>query len=119
MGSIGTCRAADSILISQLSYKRYDADVTALSDDPYELLIDTTEGGFFNRQRRRTYRIEWAESYDFAPRHFAGTHQWKAGLNYAYSSYDGQETFLPVTLIGSSNAPIEQHLVHGADFVRD
>ncbi len=32
----------------------------------------------------------------------------KAGLNYAYSSYDGQETFLPVTIVGTSNAPIEQ-----------
>jgi len=100
--------STDSILISQLSYKQYDADVTALSNDPYELLIDTTEGGFFNRQGRRTYRMEWAESYNFAPRRFAGTHQLKAGLNYAYSSYDGRETFLPVTLVGSSATPIER-----------
>jgi carboxypeptidase family protein len=100
--------ASNSILISQGSYKRYDADVTALSDDPYELLIDTAEGGFFNRQGRRTHRFEWEESYDLAPRHLAGTHELKAGLNYAYSSYDGQETFLPVTIVGASNAPVEQ-----------
>jgi CarboxypepD_reg-like domain len=99
---------SNSILLSQFSFKRYDADITALSDDPYELLIDTTEGGLFNRQGRRTYRFEWAESYNFAPRYFAGTHQWKVGLNYAYSSYDGQETFMPVTLIGSTGAPIER-----------
>ena len=65
-------RGADSVLVSQLSYKRYDADVTAQSNDPYQLLIDTTEGGFFSRQARRTYRYEWAESYDFSPRHFSG-----------------------------------------------
>ena len=99
---------SDSILISQFSYKRYDADVTALSDDPYQLLIDTAEGGFFNRQRRQTYRFEWEESYNFAQRQLLGTHRIKAGLNYAYSSYDGQETFLPVTIIGASSAPIER-----------
>ena len=98
---------ADSALISQLSFKRYDADVTAQSNDPFQLLIDTTEGGFFNRQARQTYRFESEETYNFSPRHFLGTHQLKAGLNYAYSSYDGREAFLPVELIGASGAPIE------------
>ena len=99
---------SQSLLISQLSYKRYDADVTALSDDPYELLIDTTEGGFFNRQDRRTYRFEADETYNFAPRHLLGTHQLKAGLSYSYSTFDGREAFLPVTIIGVSGAPLER-----------
>jgi hypothetical protein len=98
----------DSVLTSQLTYKRFDADVTAISNNPYQLLIDTTEGGFFNRQARRTYRFEWGETYTFAPRHLLGTHQLRAGSNYAYSSYDGQEAFLPVTIIGASGAPIER-----------
>ena len=98
----------ESILVSQISYKRYDADVTALSGDPYELLIDTTEGGFFNPQGRRGNRFEWEETYNFAPRHLRGTHKFKAGLNYAYSSYDGHETFLPVTILDASGAPIER-----------
>ena len=98
---------ANSVLISQLSYKRYDADVTAQSNDPYQLLIDTSEGGFFNRQARRTYRTEWSESYNFSPRHFLGTHQLRAGSNYAYSSYHGREVFLPVEIIGASGAAIE------------
>jgi Carboxypeptidase regulatory-like domain len=98
----------DSVLTSQLTYKRFDADVTAINNDPYQLLIDTTEGGFFNRQARRTYRFEWGETYSFAPRHFLGTHQLRAGSNYAYSSYDGQEAFRPVTIISASGAPIEQ-----------
>jgi len=97
----------ESALISQISYKRFNADITAPTNDPYQLLVETTEGGFFNRQARRTYRVEWQEIYQFAPRHFLGTHQWKAGSNYTYSSYDGRETFLPVEIIGSSGVPIE------------
>ncbi|WP_035352852.1 TonB-dependent receptor [Edaphobacter aggregans] len=107
----------ESALVSQLSYKRYDADVTAQSDDPYQLLIDTTNGGFFNRQGRRTYRLEGNESYEFSPRHFLGTHQMRAGLNYAYASYDGREAFLPVEIIGVSGAPIERiHFTDASSF---
>jgi hypothetical protein len=98
----------ESALISQISYKRYDADITAPNNDPYQLLVETTKGGFFNRQARRTYRSEWQEIYQFDPRKFVGTHQWKVGLNYAHSSYDGRETFLPVDIIGTSGAPIER-----------
>ena len=98
---------AESALISQLTFKNYDADVTAQSDDPYQLLIDTTEGGYFNRQARQTDRLEWEETYNFSPRRYLGTHQLKAGLNYAYSSYDGREAFLPVTIVGASGLPIE------------
>ncbi|MFY9936062.1 MAG: carboxypeptidase regulatory-like domain-containing protein [Silvibacterium sp.] len=98
---------ADSALISQLNFKNYDADVTGQSNDPYQLLIDTTDGGYFNRQARRTYRVEWEETYNFSPRHLLGTHQPKVGLNYAYSSYDGREVFLPVEIIGASGTPIE------------
>jgi hypothetical protein len=99
---------AESALISQLSYKTFDADVTAQSDEPYQLLIETTEGGYFNRQKRTTWRFEGQESYQFSPRQFLGTHQFKAGLNYARSSYDGRQIFLPVELIGVSGSPIER-----------
>ena len=102
--AIGT----ESALISQLSYKTYDADVTAQSDEPYKLLIDTTEGGYFNRQNRNTWRFEGQESYQFAPRQFLGSHQLKAGLNFDHASYDGRQVFLPVELIGVAGSPIER-----------
>ena len=57
---------AESALISQLNFKTYDAAVTAQSDQPYQLLIDTTEGGYFNRQERNTWRFEVQETYQFA-----------------------------------------------------
>jgi len=96
------------LLSSQFSYKRFDADITAQSDDPYRLLIETTEGGFFNRQARRTSRTSWQENYQFAPWRFAGSHQFTVGLSYEHSDYEGRQTFLPVEIDGSSNEPVER-----------
>jgi hypothetical protein len=98
----------DSVLTSQVSFKTYDADTTPEGTGPYQLLIDTTEGGFFNRQSRKTDRLEWQENYAFAPRHFLGSHRLKAGIDYSYSTLDGRETFLPAELVGSSGSPIER-----------
>ena len=98
----------NSLLTSQFSYKKFDADVTAQSDDPYRLLPDTTEGGFFNLQSRRTSRFEWQENYQFAPRQFLGIHQFKVGLNFAHTSYDGRQDFRPVEIDDSSGAPVER-----------
>lgn len=97
-----------SVLISQFSYKTYDVDIDAQSNAPYELLIDTTAGGFFNRQSRRTARYDAEESYQFAPRQLAGAHQMRAGVEYAHSSLSGSETFLPVQLVGASGTTIEK-----------
>jgi hypothetical protein len=106
--------SANSLLTSQFSYKKYDADVTTHDDgEPFELLVDTTEGSFFNRQARRTERVDWQESYQLLSRHLAGTHQLKLGLDYSYSHYKGRETFLPVEIIGTTNVPIES-LTFGA-----
>ena len=96
------------LLSSQFSYKKFDADVTAQSDDPYRLLLETTEGGFFNRQARRTSRVSWQETYRFAPWQFVGSHQFTSGLSYEHSAYDGRQTFLPVEIDGVSNTPIER-----------
>src|SRR5271165_4201136 len=98
----------DSALTSQISYKTYDADTTPEGTGPYQLLINTTEGCFFNRQNRRTDRFEWREDYQFAPRQFLGSHHVRAGMDYSYSNFDGRETFHPAELIGFSNPPIER-----------
>ena len=95
-------------LNSQFSYKRFDADITAQSNDPYRLLLETTEGGFFNRQARRTSRTSWQENYHFARWQFAGAHQFTVGLSYQHSDYEGRQTFLPVELDGVSDLPVER-----------
>jgi TonB dependent receptor/Carboxypeptidase regulatory-like domain len=97
----------EGLLSSQFSYKRFDADVTAQSNDPYQLMLETTEGGFFNRQSRRTHRISWEENYKFAPWQFAGSHEFAVGVSYEHSDYEGRQTFLPVQIDGVSNAPVE------------
>ncbi len=98
----------NTALISQFSYKTYDVDLNPQSDDQYRLLIDTTQGGFFNQQRRRTARYGAVESYQFAPITFLGSHQMKVGLDYAHSELTGLETFRPVELVGTSGATIER-----------
>ena len=54
---------SESLLVSQFSYKRFDADVTANRTAPYESLVETTSGGFWNRQARDSEHTEWQEIY--------------------------------------------------------
>jgi outer membrane receptor protein involved in Fe transport len=98
----------ESLLTSQFSYKTFDTDLTPASDGTYRLLPETTEGGFFNLQARRSSRVDWQETYQLAPQHLWGTHQFKFGLNYAHSTYDGRQTFLPVELADVSGTTIER-----------
>ena len=98
----------ESLLTSQLSYKTFDVDITPAGSGPYQLLVETTEGGFFNSQTRRASRFDWEEMYQFAPRHFLGTHEWRVGLEYAHSSYSGRQSFVPVEIQGSNGTPIER-----------
>jgi hypothetical protein len=95
------------LLTSQFSYKTFDADITPQSNDPFILQLETTEGGFFNRQTRRTSRTSWEENYRSAPWRFAGSHQFAVGLSYEHSEYNGRQTFLPVEIEGMSNLPSE------------
>jgi len=97
-----------SMLTSQFSYKTFDADVTPITSDPYRLEVETTQGGYFNFQTRRSTRTDFQEIYQFAPLHLMGTHTWRAGVNYAHSNYDSAQTFLPVEIDGVSGTPIER-----------
>ena len=96
------------LLTSQISYRTFDADLFPRSDAPYELLIETTEGGFFNRQHRNTTRTDWEEVFQSRPHHFFGTHELNAGLAFSHSSYDGRQTFSPVQIVGVAGYPLEE-----------
>jgi hypothetical protein len=97
-----------SLLTSQFSYKTFDADITPYGSGPYQLWLETTEGQYFNSQTRRSTRVDWQETYQFQPRQFWGTHEWRVGLNYAHSSYDSTQTFRPVEIVGTSGIPVER-----------
>jgi hypothetical protein len=96
------------LLTSQFSYERFDANLFPNSQDPYRLLVETTEGGFFNRQDRNTDRLEWQEIYQWSAKHFLGLHQLKAGLDFSHSSYDGRQQFSPVEIVGVAGSTLEQ-----------
>jgi hypothetical protein len=98
----------DSLLVSQFSYKRFNVDVTANSTEPYELLLETTTGGFFDRQHRESNRTEWQETYQFGSHGHFGSHQFKIGSDVARSSYDGRVDLLPVSIIGVVGFPVER-----------
>ena len=99
---------ANGLLTSQISFRKYDADILPNSTDPYRLLLETTEGGFFDRQNRRSNHFQWQEIYQAGQRHFLGTHTLKAGLDFSHSSYDGRLAFSPVDIVGAADYSIER-----------
>jgi len=99
---------SNDLLTSQVSFRRFDADLAPNSNGPYQLLVETTEGGFFNHQDRNTSRTEWEELYRSHSHHFLGSHELDAGTDFAHSSYDGRQQFLPVQIIGVAGYPLEQ-----------
>lgn len=101
---------ADSggLLSSQMSYERFDADLFPNSEDPYRLLVETTEGGFFNRQDRDSHRFQWQEIYQASPKHWYGEHQLKVGFDFSHSSFDGRQQFLPVDIVGVAGTTLER-----------
>ena len=99
---------SEALLLSQFSYKRFDADVTANSTAPYELLVETTSGGSWNRQARESEHTEWQEIYQLERHGFLGSHELKFGTDYVHDNYDGRTALLPVTIFGVSNFPLER-----------
>ena len=96
------------LLTSQVSFRRFNADLVPNSNAPYELLVETTEGGFFNHQNRDTTRTEWEEIFRSHPRHFHGSHELYGGVDFSHSSYDGRQQFVPVEIVGLAKYPLEQ-----------
>lgn len=98
----------EGLLSSRINYESFNADVLPNSTNPYRLLVETTEGGFFDRQRRRSDRIEWQEIYQASPKQFLGIHVLKAGFDFSHSSYDGRQQFLPVDIVGTGGYALER-----------
>jgi len=96
------------LLTSQFNFRRYDADILPNSTEPYRMLIETTEGGFFDRQKRRSDRFQWQETFQSSQKHFLGTHTLKLGLDFSHSSYDGQLAFSPADIVGTAGYALER-----------
>ena len=105
---------ANSLLTSQFNYQKTDADVLPNSTAPYRLLLETTEGGFFDRQNRRSNRVQWQELYQSGEHHFLGTHTLKVGFDFSHSDYDGRQEFSPVDIVGTAGYALERIAVRRA-----
>src|SRR5882757_5054633 len=101
-------RKSGALLSSRFAYEEFHADTFPNSQDPYRLLVETTEGGFFNRQVRNTDRVQWQEIYQSSPKHFYGDHQLKVGFDFSHSSYDGRQQFLPVDIVGAAGTTLQR-----------
>ncbi len=97
-----------ALLSSQVSLKKLDADVKPHSEDLYRLWIETTTGGFFNRQDRDTGRFEWQEVISPRALTARGQHQLKMGVDFVRNSFDGRYTFSPVEIMRASGAWAER-----------
>lgn len=90
--------ASGGILTSLFQYMRFDSN--AYGQGPEDMLI-TPEGwggNFFNAYTRFSDDEEVSENYEFARRHFRGTHQIKAGIEMDRRSYSGTSLSHPVQL---------------------
>jgi hypothetical protein len=99
---------ANGLLTSQISLRQFDVDILPNSTAPYRLFLETTQGGFFDRQNRRSKHFEWQETYQAGQRHFLGTHTLKTGVDFSHGSYDGRLAFSPVDIVGSADYALER-----------
>ncbi|HEX6650704.1 MAG TPA: TonB-dependent receptor [Pyrinomonadaceae bacterium] len=80
-----------AVLESYLSVKKFDADVFPSSGEQVmNFAPDVNSGNYFNRQERRSTRMEALEIYNFTPPDFIGTHFMKVGVGLTHTTFDGR-----------------------------
>ena len=86
------------ILTSLFQYMKFDSN--AYGQGPEDMLITPNGwgGNFFNAYTRFADDEELSENYEFARRHFGGTHDMKAGVEMDRRSYAGTSLSHPVLL---------------------
>ena len=85
--------SSKAVLESYFSVKKFDADVFPSSgEQAMNFTPNVNTGNFFNRQERRSTRLDILEVYNFEPPKFAGSHFMKVGIGLAHTSFDGRNT---------------------------
>jgi len=83
--------SSKAVLESYFSIKKFDADVFPSSgEQAMNFTPDVNTGNFYNRQYRRSTRVDVLEVYNFEPPKFAGTHFMKVGIGLTHTSFDGR-----------------------------
>jgi len=104
-----------ALLESYFSVKKFEADVFPSSgEQAMNFAPDVNSGNYFNRQNRRSTRVEALEIYNFTPPDLAGTHFMKVGVGLAHTTFDGRNRSNTVRIL-RSDGTISQQI----DFVGD
>ena len=80
------------------SAKQLDTRVYPADPQPGEMTFNpySNSGSYFATQNRNTNLYQWSQAPHWRPVEKAGRHLFNAGYSYAYSSYSGHESNLPV-----------------------
>lgn len=98
-----------AVLESFFSVKKFDADVFPSSgEQAMNFTPNANTGNFYNRQDRRSTRIEALEIYNFEPPNFAGGHFMKIGIGLTHTTFDGSNTSNTVRILRRDGTRTEQ-----------
>jgi hypothetical protein len=108
-----------ALLESYLSVKKFDADVFPSSgEQAMNFAPDVNSGNYFNRQDRRSTRVEALEIYNFTPSDFGGTHFMKVGVSLTHTTFDGRNTSNTVRIL-RRDGTISQQIDYVGDGLQD
>lgn len=104
-----------ALLESYLSIKKFDAEVFPSSGEQVmNFAPNVNSGNYFNRQDRRSTRVEALEIHNFTPPDFAGTHFMKVGVGLTHTTFDGRNSSNTVRILRRDGTVSQQ-----IDFVGD
>jgi hypothetical protein len=104
-----------ALLESYVSFKKFEADVFPSSgEQAMNFAPEVNSGNYFNRQNRRSTRMEALEIYNFTPPDFAGAHFIKVGVGLTHTTFDGRNRSNTVRIL-RRDGTISQQI----DFVGD
>lgn len=85
---------------SLFSVKQLDSLVFPAEAQPGKMTLEpySNAGSYFTQQQRNTNLYQWSQALHWRPIEAGGRHLLTAGYSYAYASYDGQVSNLPVTV---------------------
>ena len=98
-----------ALLESYLSVKKFEADVFPSSGEQVmNFAPSVNSGNYFNRQDRRSTRVDALEIYNFTPPNFAGTHFIKVGMGLTHTTFDGLNRSNTVRILRSDGTISQQ-----------
>ncbi|MCM3870161.1 MAG: TonB-dependent receptor, partial [Pyrinomonadaceae bacterium] len=98
-----------ALLESYFSVKKFDADVFPSSgEEAMNFAPDVNSGNFFNRQDRRSTRMDALEIYNVTPPDFAGAHFMKIGVGLTHTTFDGRNRSNTVRILRSDGSISQQ-----------